>query len=195
MQLSKTFRLANGDRAVIDLRLEHVSSARGTVRHGESLPYGYVRVSISGELTTKGMPFGTNASSYGQVIREDMPSNLRGVWSRWHLNDLRPGCEHQGPDAQLGDTCPEGYGYGTAWLVNPLTVAGAQELLATFDTPVDAVIIARDGIVVDIVRSQDVLRRMHSLVPYSVLHAVTYEGWEIEHPNGQPVFDRERVLA
>ena len=56
MQLSKTFRLANGDRAVIDLRLEHVSSARGTVRHGESLPYGYVRVSISGELTP-GYPF------------------------------------------------------------------------------------------------------------------------------------------
>lgn len=195
MQLSKIFRLANGDRVALDLRLEHMQATRDTVRHGESLPYGYVRVSISGELAPKGIRFGTNASSYGQVIREDMPSNLRGVWSRWHLNDLRPGCEHQGPGAKLGGTCPGGYGYGTAWLVNPLTVAGAQELLATFDAPMGVVIIAHDGIVVDIVRSQEVLRRMQSLVSYSVHHAVTYEGWEIEHPNGQPVFERENVLA
>jgi len=170
-------------------------SARGTVRHGESLPYGFVRVSVSGELAPKGVRFGTNASSYGQVVREDMPANLRRVWERWHLNDMRAGCEHQGPGSQLGETCPSGYGYGTAWLVDPLTVGGAQEILATFDAPIDAVIIARDGLVVDIVPSGDVLRRMQSLVSYSVYHAVTHEGWQIEHPNGQPVFERESVLA
>lgn len=46
------------------------------------------------------------------------------VWDRWHLNDMRAGCEHQralgwekeGYDAHPSEACPTcGYKFGTAW--------------------------------------------------------------------------------
>jgi hypothetical protein len=46
---------------------------------------------------------------------------FRRIWERWHLNDLRAGCEHQRAlgwdNLHIGDPCPTcGYRYGTAWL-------------------------------------------------------------------------------
>lgn len=48
------------------------------------------------------------------------------VWKRWHLNDMRAGCEHQGSmgwdkkpidEGLLSRPCPIcGYKYGSAWL-------------------------------------------------------------------------------
>lgn len=58
-------------------------------------------------------------------------ARLREVWERWHLNDMRAGCEHQRAegwsdrpidpskptDGLLGKPCETcGYRYGTAWL-------------------------------------------------------------------------------
>ena len=51
---------------------------------------------------------------------------LKAIWERWHLNGLRAGCAH-------GLDCPEGYKYGSAWLVEPLPddiVAELQEMFA-----------------------------------------------------------------
>jgi hypothetical protein len=48
---------------------------------------------------------------------------LIAVWKRWHLNDMRAGCEHQrlAGGYEVGEPCRTcGYGYGTAWLVEPL---------------------------------------------------------------------------
>ena len=56
---------------------------------------------------------------------------LRDIWERWHLNNLKAGCIHQGDvDTHSKDweklsevetsKCPEGYRYGSAWLVEPL---------------------------------------------------------------------------
>lgn len=50
---------------------------------------------------------------------------LAETWARWHLNDMRAGCEHQraegwthvGGKDVIGKPCPScGYKYGTAWL-------------------------------------------------------------------------------
>jgi hypothetical protein len=45
------------------------------------------------------------------------------VWRRWHLNDMRAGCEHQRAEGGhgVGDVCPiDGYRYGSAWLYEEL---------------------------------------------------------------------------
>lgn len=52
---------------------------------------------------------------------------LCNIWERWHLNGLRPGCEHQRAlgwtsyDDHPSEPCPIcGYKYGTAWHYEPL---------------------------------------------------------------------------
>jgi len=62
------------------------------------------------------------------------------IWKRWHLNDLQPNCKHQksfdcnvSNFEELADKqtkkCPQGYKYGSAWLVEPLPVDIIQQLL------------------------------------------------------------------
>ena len=48
-----------------------------------------------------------------------MVGKLNWAWDRWHLNDMRAGCEHQrkAKEKEVGTPCPTcGYKYGTAWL-------------------------------------------------------------------------------
>lgn len=72
----------------------------GTVNEGK------LRLSISGVVGPK--PNGDARGSCGQCVEAldeltalapgwtpDMVARLRDVWKRWHLNDMRAGCEHQ----------------------------------------------------------------------------------------------------
>lgn len=50
-------------------------------------------------------------------------NNFKNVWQRWHLNDMRAGCEHQRElgwksyDEHPSEPCPVcGYKYGSKWL-------------------------------------------------------------------------------
>lgn len=58
---------------------------------------------------------------------KEMLDKLCDIWDRWHLNDMRPDCEHQRAlgwkwvpyknDEIIGKPCPVcGYKYGTDWL-------------------------------------------------------------------------------
>lgn len=53
---------------------------------------------------------------------KEMVDKLCDIWDRWHLNDMRAGCEHQRAlgwkgESYIGKPCPVcGYKYGTAWL-------------------------------------------------------------------------------
>ena len=53
---------------------------------------------------------------------KEMVDKLCDIWGRWHLNDMRAGCEHQRAlgwegESYIGKPCPVcGYKYGTAWL-------------------------------------------------------------------------------
>lgn len=189
MNVSKVLRLDNGDRASVSATFTHQTLGQGeTVTHEDSPPYGYVRVSIVGEVTPKGVRFGTNASCYGQV-REGMPSPLRRVWARWHLNDLRPGCTHQGGTGrEIGEACPfTGYRYGHAWLVEPLTLSGAIDILRAMDAPANVTVLAHDNIAVGLFDSVDAaLAHLHSVTPYSWDHAMRHEGWTVGNVIGVP---------
>ena len=189
MYVSKVFRLDNGDRASVSATFTRQTLGQGeTVTHETSLPYGYVRVSVSGELAPRGVRFGTNASTYGQV-REDMPSPLRRVWARWHLNDMRPGCTHQGGAGRgIWEACRfTGYRYGHAWLVDPLTLSGALDILRAMDAPANVTVLAHDDIAVGVFDSVDAaLAHLHRVTSYSWDHAIRHEGWQVANVIGVP---------
>jgi hypothetical protein len=59
--------------------------------------------------------------TYSEGWSAESADKLFEVWERWHLNDLRAGCEHQRRDGWMADrleeACPGcGYRFGTAWL-------------------------------------------------------------------------------
>ena len=188
MQLSKEFRLDNGDRAMVEVNLSHRElSDRDTVTHKpDSLPYGYLRVSFMGELAPKGVRYGTNASSYGQIVA---PKVLRRVWSRWHLNDMKAGCTHLGKGSAVGDMCEwTGYSYGSAWLVDPLTLDGALDILRVMGADyLTTWVVAHDNIALGVFDSMtEALAYMHATLPYSWEHAIRHEGWLVANVIGVP---------
>ena len=96
-----------------------------------------VRLSDKGALGLSGvigpLQSGNARGSCGQVVDEltdiipvapwtrESITELVSVWRKWHLNDMRAGCEHQRSlgwdNSKLSEPCPTcGYKYGTAWL-------------------------------------------------------------------------------
>ena len=188
MQLSKEFRLDNGDRAMVKVNLSHRELGdHNTVTHEpNSLPYGYLRVSFMGEVAPKGVRFGTNASSYGQIVA---PKVLRRVWSRWHLNDMKAGCTHLGKGSVVGDVCEwTGYSYGSAWLVDPLTLDGALDILRIMGQDhMSTWVVAHNNIAVAVFDSQtEALTYMQDTLSYSWSHAIEHEGWRVTNVIAMP---------
>ena len=91
------------------------------------------RLSLTGTMTEFGAHGAYGAYSVGQItdeVREILP-RLADLWDRWHLNDMRAGCEHQEAAFRDGTAvrptwkndyagmdvpCTEcGYKYGSAW--------------------------------------------------------------------------------
>lgn len=95
---------------------------------------------------------------YGQIYDELIPSNIKSytngwnsrkvmdlvaIWKRWHLNDLQAGCIHQ-TDFSVNTedwqkradeetlNCPDGYKYGSAWLIEPLPADVEKKIMALF---------------------------------------------------------------
>jgi hypothetical protein len=107
-----------------------------TIDHKKLLEY--FTLSISGKVVQ-----GKHAVAFGQIRGDldDITENLIGntldvlatLWDQYHLNDMQAGCIHQTPiteylthhewkDRQQAETdkCPEGYRYGSAWLLKPI---------------------------------------------------------------------------
>lgn len=119
------YRDADGNRTLVFLELSELGDTR--------------RLSLTGEVREKGS---REVFSCGQA-QGSAPVALVAIWDRWHLNDMKAGCEHQEaryrvdpserPDyrndykGSTGDTlsgpCAEcGYRYGSAWLFEELPV-------------------------------------------------------------------------
>jgi hypothetical protein len=189
MELTKELRLMGGARALVRVHLTHRALGNGeTVTHGRTLPYGYLRVSFTGEVAPKGVRYGTNASSYGQVT-DELPARLRMTWDRWHLNGMRAGCAHLGKGSTIGDVCEvSGYKYGHAWLVEPLTMQGALDILRAMGPEhFSTWVVAHDDIAIGVFPSTtEALRYMHDTLPYSWEHAIRHEGWQVSNVIGVP---------
>jgi hypothetical protein len=138
-------------RVTIDVEIERTGRDAETIHHlpAEDPP----RFSISGGVWN---PNRTDYISYGQItdvlaelttyapgFDAGKAAKLAALWERWHLNDMRAGCVHQGepayrqgrygPEVDLSSVppCPEtGYRYGSAWLVEELPEGFEAELRA-----------------------------------------------------------------
>jgi hypothetical protein len=179
MKLNKVIRLSNGDRASLDLSLETVSGVGRETTNHETAPDKFLRVSISGEIAPKGVRFGTNAGSFGQVLDSlPKPSPIYNAWVNLHLNDMKAACAHQDTTSELGDTCLKGYGYGTKWLVKLPPVLKIVELLRMFNAPQDTTIVSRDGCAVAVFSDQwSAVEYLHRVQGQSIDYATKYAGW------------------
>ena len=136
----------------IDIAIyHHTNQKRETVDHKSITSFFSLSISGSVYDTSDGdnsecRLFEEDSISCGQIILS--PENflfdesdytvsqitkLKEVWNEWHLNDLQPNCCHQIAfpiddndwsikQARETAKCPNGYKYGSAWLVKPLPV-------------------------------------------------------------------------
>lgn len=119
----------------LTLKQDFTEYARETITHEKT--HAHTEISISVWVG------GNSARAYGgqsiEVLRTMKSSKLTDkelgeladIWERWHLNDLKAGCEHQESiptnaenygelaDAQNAK-CTAGYEYGSAWLIEVL---------------------------------------------------------------------------
>ncbi|GAC1533581.1 MAG: hypothetical protein NVS3B1_27940 [Marmoricola sp.] len=147
-------RLPDGAAVNVEVRLTPLLDGRTTIHHERAdAAVPQLRLSISGDVTRRGLyeSAGQILGDVGQVdankvwTEEDIASLIR-IWSRWHLNDMQPGCAHMDAselprdyDSRKHLVCETtGYRYGSAWLYEPLppdVVAEVQRLQALGDAP------------------------------------------------------------
>lgn len=173
---------AASDRARIRVTLRitsHEPRRDATTVDHEEHRGAYLRASFMGEV----IPYRRReASEAGQIImsrRDDMPPDLVTAWDRWHLNDMRSHCAHQDRAIPWDKVppCPEtGYRASSAWLLEPLTVAGAVQCVQSVHG--SAHIIGRDGVAVRVLAiTEHPTHVMHGLSGLSIHRMLRHEGW------------------
>ena len=178
-------RITSGDRARITLAFRQGRAATGT----DHKPAGqYLEASFAGEVIGKYCDPAKDGSvrSCGQiidVIADYFPAAAH-TWRRWHLNGTQSHCAHQDraiPRDQC-PPCPEtGYRCGSAWLADPLTVAGAVECMLAVGA--EGYVIGRDGRAVE-VAAADPLGRLLALQGQSASYATRHGGWTVTRVDG-----------
>lgn len=101
------------------------------------------RLTLTGEIIERGQRQAHIAGNISAEVHAVCPA-LSDLWDRWHLNDMRAGCEHQEAwyreSPSLRPTwaneykgaktpCPDcGYLYGTAWNTEAVPDEALQEV-------------------------------------------------------------------
>ena len=128
-------------RVYVTLRINTEHSATQTIEHREETDY--YTISIHGEIGNAS--FGQNIDTIAELYYLKTPQinlqKLKSLWEEWHLNDLQPNCIHQSifpPDewderaAQETKKCPDGYRYGSEWLLKEAPRKIVDELIGMF---------------------------------------------------------------
>ena len=99
-----------------------------------------MRFTMSGEIT-RNRSFQTGGQCIDDIAAlysdNDAVVRLCQLWRRWHLNNMRPGCEHQRASErvyEVSEPCEVcDYRYGSAWLHEDMpaeALAEVQSLIA-----------------------------------------------------------------
>ncbi len=161
---SKTVTVGRIDEGKINLKLtiNHVCGPAESIGH-RRLPW-YHELSITGDIYYKN---GRGLSQCGQcsetiraglkdlkptksvmMSRADLETIL-DIWDRWHLNGMHAYCKHQSQIhyhdikeynelVQIETAkCPNGYKYGSKWLVEPLPQAVIDRIISVFNKYVE----------------------------------------------------------
>lgn len=121
-----------GMKVLIEATIKLKASSRETTTHKHVQSYHTLSISGSynggaGQIVDTLKKLDTVA-----IPKQDL-QDLIEIWERWHLNDLRAGCVHQKPMEVSYDhpeyehykwlnnkRCPNGYKWGTAWLIEEI---------------------------------------------------------------------------
>ncbi len=162
----KTVTVGRMDEGKINLTLE-IRNVRGPAESiGHRRLSWYHELSITGDIYYKNGRGVSECGQCSETIyrgldelkptkgvmmsRADLETILY-VWDRWHLNSMHAGCKHQadhvpnGPDmmsfkehaAIETAKCPNGYKYGSKWLVEPLPRAVFDRITSIFNKYVE----------------------------------------------------------
>lgn len=121
-----------GKRVTVEAVIKLKTSSRETTTHKHVKEY--YTLSITGSYNGGGGQCIDTLKKLDSVaIPEQDLTDLIEIWERWHLNDMTAHCEHQKPipvrydDPEYnhyvwlsGKQCPNGYRYGSAWLIEEL---------------------------------------------------------------------------
>lgn len=121
-----------GKKVLVEVEIKLKESSRETTTHKHVKSYR--TLSLSGSYNGGGGQIVDRLKELDTVsIPEQDLKDLIEIWERWHLNDLKAGCEHQEPIPVSSDhpeyvhykwlnskRCPNGYKWGSAWLVEEL---------------------------------------------------------------------------
>ena len=128
-------------RVHVELRINTKHKTQQTIEHREVTDY--YTVSICGEIGNAS--FGQNIDTIAELHYLKTPQidlqRLKSLWKEWHLNDMQPNCIHQVAfpanewderAAQETEKCPDGYRYGSKWLLKEAPQEIIDELCEMF---------------------------------------------------------------
>lgn len=133
-----------GKKVYVELTInqEAENRAKQTITH-ETIT-GYKTLSICGDHGQNREEI-ADINNYKELfISENDLKTITEVWERWHLNDLKPNCIHQTSfNCNVGNfteqaaeqtaKCPNGYNYGSQWLVEPLPENIITDIISIFE--------------------------------------------------------------
>ena len=128
---SRTIRNAEGQRVVIHCELRDRAD-RPTVNHDRHM---VTEVTFSGEVYARHSSHPLACGQVQEYLTGLEGALIREVWDAYHLNGMRSHCAHQ--DSSIAwdkvEACEEtGYRAGSAWLAEPLSIAGYDAIVALF---------------------------------------------------------------
>lgn len=135
----------DGKGVSITLEIEKKNQKRKTVEHKEV--DSYYALSMTGDIRNGGGAQINDVLRKGldeYVIPEENFHRIIEIWDNYHLNDMKAVCEHQISiptnianwselAAKQTKLCPNGYKYGSSWLLKELPDGLVEEVLALFE--------------------------------------------------------------
>jgi len=142
IEIGKIKREGRNYRCILTIKIRNEENDKPTLSITGEITR-YKRVICCGQIDNEIEQY-YNDGSLNLFIKAEQLEKLLQIWRRWHLNDLRPYCEHQWKlipyyENELGKTffdannyghiiklpdfkwCSRcGYTYGTKWLYEPL---------------------------------------------------------------------------
>ena len=121
------------------IKIEQFNKEKETINHKHVKQYNVLSV------VTENFYIGGQYNDFTDcdiTVDKDKLNRIIELWNRWHLNDMNAGCIHQTAfdnnvkydewkklQAEQAARCPEGYNYGSKWLLEPLPVEVETEII------------------------------------------------------------------
>lgn len=174
----------DGKGVSITLEMEKKNQKKKTIEHTEV--DSYYALSMTGDIRNGG------GAQINDILRKGLDEyaipkenfhRIIEIWDNYHMNDFQPGCEHQISiptnianwselAAKQTKLCPNGYKYGSGWLLKELPNGLVEEVLALFE---GASMIPEDKMVVELKGRWD-KERKYAIPSHNIILTLSHGG-------------------